>query len=272
MRLPSLVALLAVVALGLGCTKTNPHYCPDGGYNDKDCTKPKHDAGPGDTGHVSEVGDANGANDATDVSGDLSTDAGDAAEAKPVCSDDDGCKGADAGTPACETRDGGARCVECTMNKHCGSTKPICDTTTDTCVECNGVDPTAECKDSSKSACDKAHHVCVQCVDDKTCGGTTPVCDVSTNKCRPCAADSECKDIAPGVCVDWDGHCATPTEVVTLNSSPTCVLSGQADFKFCKSIDAATALSVIPPRPVLLIQGANPVAALDLAGAVVIAT
>jgi hypothetical protein len=267
MRAAAWCALLAVVALGLGCTKTNPRYCGGGGYIDKDCAKPadggldRHDA-------TADEGQTADATDVAEASADVAVDVADTAEAGPICSSDPECAAmGDGGAPACETRDGGARCVQCTKNTHCGSAKPICDTTSDTCVQCNGVDPTMECKDSSMSACDVQHHVCVQCVDNTKCGGTTPICDLSTNTCRPCSADSECK-AAPGICVDFDGHCAVPADVITLQSNAGCTASA-ADFSFCKSADAVGGLAASPARSVLIVKGPAPVAALDVTGSVV---
>jgi hypothetical protein len=259
---PRRLLLVALAIVFAACTKNNANYCAHNINHscaaDASAERPATSEAGADA-DAGEVGDASGDGDA----GDGATDG--QVEQAPICSADDACVALDAGVPACDTSDGGARCVECTKDAHCkDSNKPVCDTTKNRCVQCTGTDPTVECQATGLSVCDTSTQTCVQCLDDKKCANPTPVCDTTSKSCRICKVDSECKDIGPGVCVDWDGHCATSSEVVTLKSNPGCALSGVADFKFCKSADAAVALSVIPPRPVLLVQGPDPVAAIDL--------
>ncbi|HEV3032599.1 MAG TPA: right-handed parallel beta-helix repeat-containing protein [Polyangia bacterium] len=240
----------ALVLLSAACTKVNPHYCS--GHFEDDCDMDAADA-PSAEGDVAEARDSRDAADVSEV----------APEAKPpVCVTDDQCAAAaDAGTPACGTSDGGAACVECTSNSHCKGTKSVCDSAAEKCVECLGTEAASgtECKaDSSRSVCNKMTQSCVACLDNTKCSGTEPICDTTKNTCRPCTADAECNGIGPGVCVDYDGHCATAGEVVTLEGGAACVALGML---FCKASDAVASLSMM--RPILLIKGPDPVGAID---------
>jgi hypothetical protein len=254
MRLHALTVAAALALTFAACTKNNPNYCADAGplHNCAAADAAAHDRP--ETMEFGEVGDTN--------LGDATGDASDGpAEAKPVCSTDNECS-PDGGAPACDTSDGGAKCVECTMDKHCGGTKPICDTVARKCVECTGMDAN-DCKGNAKAICNMSTQSCVECLVNATCGATTPICDMTSKSCRMCRADAECKGIGPGVCVDWDGHCATATEVITLQSGAACV-AAPASFSFCLSADAANALTMTPPRSVLLVKGPDPVAAIDV--------
>jgi hypothetical protein len=253
----TMVAVLSVAFAA--CTKDNPNYCADAAFNNclradaavdrpADISPPVDGGDGGDAVDAPEVGDAQDASDASDVK-------------TPVCSTDDNCAGADAGTPACELKgDAGARCVECTKNTHCGGSKPVCDTSADQCVECTGAAGNAgmECKDSGKSVCNAQTRSCVQCIDNSKCGGTTPICDKTQNKCVPCTADSECAGIGTGICVDFDGHCASAAEIVTLQGGANCTAAGKL---FCTGNDAVNALDA--DHPILLIQGPDPVSTIS---------
>jgi hypothetical protein len=261
------VTALAVLGLS-ACTKNNPNFCSDAGAL-QNCRAA--DAAHDTPAHeVPETVDAVDASDAAEVSdaGDAAevADAADAIEAGPeaICRMDDQCLALDAGTPACDTSDGGARCVECLANMHCKGAKPVCNTATETCVECLGNGAENECPDSSKSACNKTSHTCVACVDNTKCGGTTPVCETSTNTCRPCKADSECKGIGAEICVDWDGHCATSAEVVTFDrGGATCDGTGG---KYCTAASALTALT--GQKDVLVVTGTMAIPALVITGSI----
>jgi parallel beta helix pectate lyase-like protein len=259
---------LAVLALS-ACTKKNPNYCADAGrdlgYSCSEYDAALHEEHAVEVG--TEVGAASDASDASDggeVGGDAHIDVSDADAA--MCANDNQCLTVnDGGTPACGTRNGGAACVECTMDAHCKGAKGVCDKAAQKCVECLGTEAASgpECTAvSSRSVCDKMTQSCVGCIDNSNCAAATPICDATTKSCRICAADSECTG-GPGICVDWDGHCATPAEVVTLQGGATCVAS-VPNASFCRSADATTALMSAPTRAVLLVKGTDPVAAIDI--------
>jgi len=255
----TLIAMSAFASAA--CTKTNTNYCSEAGAKlDFSCAALRdatiaNDANAGDTVDAGDGTDAADAGDATDTAREV------ASEVKPpACVTDDQCAaGADAGTPACGTSDGGAACVQCTdSKKHCTDPKrPVCDTAAQKCVECigSGTECTA---DATKSVCNKATQSCVECLDNTKCSGTTPICDPAKNTCRACTADAECKGIGPAICVDYDGHCATAGEVVTLAGGATCMATGTL---FCKASDAVASLSLM--HPILLVKGPDAVGAID---------
>jgi hypothetical protein len=148
-------------------------------------------------------------------------------------------------------------CVECTKASatKCVGTKPVCDDNSHACVECTATDA-SKCP-STKQVCDV--NVCVECTtaDVSKCVGTKPVCETALKTCRGCRADAECKT-DPGICADYDQHCATPAEVVTLKGG-TCTASGSL---YCRAIDAVGAL--MQTKPILVVTGADPVATLEL--------
>jgi hypothetical protein len=253
----ALAALWVLAALGAAaCTKNNPNYCPDAGAFGFNCAYAADahfpDAQDGnrpeerpEVADASDAGDASDASDASDAADGEAGEVGDAAadqvdvppEVAPVCQQDMDCASKDAGTAACVTPDGGAAmCVGCTdSTKHCaGTARPVCDTAAQKCVECVA---STDCLTTAK-----------------------PVCDAATSTCRPCAADVECQGNGPGICVDWDGHCAKPDEIETLQGGAACV-AAPTSFAFCQSAAAAAALA---SRPILLVKGPDPVAAIDV--------
>jgi hypothetical protein len=118
------------------------------------------------------------------------------------------------------------------------------------------------CRDCNPAAgaaiCDEERARCVGCLDDSNCGTTKPICDKELKVCRQCRADSECQGGGPGICVDWDGHCAGIAEVVVLQGGAGCV---PLENGFCKAADAVAALT--KDRDILLIRGPEAVAHID---------
>jgi hypothetical protein len=269
--LPLVVLALAAAA----CTKANTDYCPDAGDKfHKSCREYNRSVDARlDSTNGKDAADAAEAGDATDAAGEAgdAADAGDAMtdaveapaeKPKPFCTPDGGeCAAmADGGTAlTCEVTDAAPRCVECLASADCKDLKkPVCDTKVNRCVECVGVG--TECTSITfvgRPVCDGANQKCVGCTNDTQCMDKTPVCDLTKKECRPCAADSECKT-GPGVCVDWDGHCAAATEVVTLQGGAGCAPAAPL---YCKASDASNALSAL--RPILLVKGPAPVSGIE---------
>jgi hypothetical protein len=259
MKKANVLVLVALSALAAGaCKEANTDYCADASAFGFSCKRA--DAAAQDRPSVSDARDAAEAGDASadaDEAGDARGDLKDAAVEKPICEQDMDCP-ADGGKLACDVPDGGApRCVECTKATHCkDAKKPVCDTTAHACVECVGTG--TECTfDAAKTACEPQSKKCVECVDNAKCGAAKPICDTGVNACRICRADSECKGVGPGICVDWDGHCATAAEVVTLQGGAACT---PAAGLYCKASDAVAALT---GKTVLIIKGPDPVGAID---------
>ncbi|HET6281965.1 MAG TPA: right-handed parallel beta-helix repeat-containing protein [Polyangia bacterium] len=254
--------LIGLVAGVLGCTEKNPNYCAEAGLSYKfRCSALNPDG--------SMAQDADAAidhHDADEAGGDTARDlppevVGDIPpEVKPPCASDTDCAGQPGG-PACDKSGPVPLCVPCTDSaKHCttDSKKRACDTIAHQCVECVRNE---ECTiDPGKAACDTVAHQCVECVDDGRCSGTKPICELSLKTCRSCRADGECKD--PGVCVDYDGHCATSDQVVFLDKNGVC---DATQFRFCAAAMAVAAVSA--QRPILIINGAAAVGSIDISAA-----
>jgi hypothetical protein len=258
MRLERLVSVAAFALVASACTKVNPNYCADAGADLRySCAAAKDARARDAVTEASEVADASDAEDTGDGNADMAEAM---PEAMPVCSMDMDCASKDAGVPACDMSDGGAKCVECTSNTHCKADKPVCDKAAEKCVECIGTG--TECTGTpGKSVCNATTQSCVECLDNSKCMGVKPICDATTKACRPCTADSECKDIGPGICVDWDGHCAAATEVVTLQNAFQCVPDAPSR-RFCLSTEATSMLSTV--NPILLVKGPAAVGALNI--------
>lgn len=76
-----------------------------------------------------------------------------------------GCTGnADCATGAC--RMDVFTCAECGKNSDCPTTRPVCDTASNTCVQCKS---DAECTPPGPGHCDAAAGACVHCLEDKHC-------------------------------------------------------------------------------------------------------
>lgn len=108
-------------------------------------------------------------------------------------------------------------CVQCINDGQCSGNTPRCDTSTNTCGQCNA---DSQCNDGNScttdscsagscahiaqapgQACqggvcngDTSHPACVSCVSDAQCGGNTTHCDVAHNRCVQCTGDAECND------------------------------------------------------------------------------
>lgn len=250
MRLGRLTVLAVLAVAFAACMKDNPNYCgnaPDAGFNCLAADAAAHTEHPApDAGDASD-GDAH----------DDAADAADASDSKtPICVGDNDCVGTDAGTPACEINgDAGARCVECTKNTHCSGDKPVCDTKTDTCVQCTGeaTNATLECKTGVLNLCDTTALSCVECLGNSNCSGAKPICDGKA--CRACKADAECG--SPGICLDT-GACATDTQTVFVeyNSNACPNADGTTSKPYCKAADAVAAL--VGNKSVIVIRGPIP--------------
>ncbi|HZI45244.1 MAG TPA: hypothetical protein VFD53_08495, partial [Ilumatobacter sp.] len=100
-------------------------------------------------------------------------------------------------------------CVDptCTTSAECGDpAAPYC--VGNTCVAlCDG---DASCPAASAPWC-APDGACVACLDATHCGGDAPICDSATRSCRACTADNECPD---GICLAYEGVCATNAEAV----------------------------------------------------------
>ena len=108
---------------------------------------------------------------------------------------DGGANACVAPTAVCDSLSG--RCVACTADSHCTSSKsPICNKTNNTCAACTVSSQCAGLGDPNRAACSSAG-TCVQCTANTDCSGTTPVCDTTSNKCVQCVAHAQCSGTTP---------------------------------------------------------------------------
>jgi hypothetical protein len=116
----------------------------------------------------------------------------------------------DAGAPAAGTSmnagaggtiQGGAAGEGGNMNAPCDSAcsvpTPVCNETTDTCVECLAA---ADCTTGAKDKCDAASNTCVECVETTDCASPRAArCDGGT--CVKCESNDDCDHISgKGIC------------------------------------------------------------------------
>lgn len=194
-----------------------------------------------------------------------STDCSDAAPICTVatntcakCAGHDECKARAATTPACA---GSGKCVECTMNNHCGptSTKPVCDTTMNTCTGCKVGGTECATINSAKPAC-AATGACVECVSNADCKDTKPICDTTSNTCKPCKADAECT-FGPKVCMSHqDGRCATEAETIYVEAKANCATTvgatgGTATVPYCAMDSAVMTLGTTTTKDLVVVTG-----------------
>jgi hypothetical protein len=92
---------------------------------------------------------------------------------------------------------------KCTLDRQCPAERPLCDTTSETCV---------------------------QCVVSPDCGAANPICDHGT--CRGCIADADCSTVCLG-----DGTCADAARLVY--ASP----AGGGDCSASSPCDLDTAIA-----------------------------
>ncbi len=119
-------------------------------------------------------------------------------------------------------------------NPTCSGTKPVCNESAKTCVECLADD---NCS-GSKPACNAATNTCVPCMKDSHCSGSTPVCDTAQYVCVQCLSDTNCSGVKPAcktasasdagtgmnICVQCttDAHCSVSKPLCD-DSKNTCV-------------------------------------------------
>ena len=131
-------------------------------------------------------------------------------------------------------------CVECLNNGNCPPSRPACNPATNTCVGCM--------LDSYCSmptpACNMATYTCVKCMSNSNCSSPTPVCNTATNACVQCTGNANCGGATPAcntatnTCVQCtsNSNCsgATPLCDTTKNTCVECLSSAD-----CKSAAAS---------------------------------
>lgn len=125
--------------------------------------------------------------------------------------------------------------VQCTSAVDCKSPNaPFC--AAGSCVAaCQGNDDCAGLADTP--FCQTSSGKCVACLDASVCSADRPVCDASLNICRGCDRDDQCPS---GVCVDSQGRCAMPSELVFVSPVGTDNATCSAEAP-CRTFTAAFA-------------------------------
>lgn len=93
-------------------------------------------------------------------------------------------------------------CVECLTSSDCADNMAVgdagaaiaCDIVSHECVPCvaNG-DCTGDTPVCKKDAANSSRNECVQCTVDSNCGGDKPICDTTSNECtQRCTSSSQC--------------------------------------------------------------------------------
>ena len=139
--------------------------------------------------------------------------------------------------------------AECTTATDCKSpAAPFCvsGTCTGACRiddDCLGVPDAPLCQASTG--------ICVGCLDGTSCPTDKPVCDAEQHACRGCSADDQC---ASGVCVEADGTCAEPAQILRVSRLGTD--AGDCIQAPCASI-AFALQKVTPERSIVRIIGGS---------------
>ena len=139
--------------------------------------------------------------------------------------------------------------AECASSAECPSpdapvcVDSLCVATCRTDDDCAGAAGGLICADDG---------ACVGCLGDADCPASAPFCDAEDRRCRGCELDAEC---ASGVCLEMDGRCATPGELVHVQEFGS-------DAGDCTSVAPCRTLSyalqkVTPSRQVIHIIGGN---------------
>jgi hypothetical protein len=122
--------------------------------------------------------------------------------------------GGNAGTQGGEPNGGSAGTSSLPCDGACGSSKPFCKESSDTCVECL---KDADC-DGDKPFCDTTANECVACLDNEDCDDPT-ASKCEAGQCVGCGDSAECSHIS--------GKTACDT------SASECVECTGADYSAC---------------------------------------
>jgi hypothetical protein len=141
-------------------------------------------------------------------------DAGEADAGEPDAGAADAGTHSDAGSG---TRDAGEADAgtghSCTANANCSEPTPVCDTVTETCVQCLHTTDCLAGEVCSSNACTAP----TACTTSTDCSGSNPYCNPVTGYCVECDASTQCS--AGESC--YGGICVVPTTCTHDASCPT---------------------------------------------------
>jgi len=101
--------------------------------------------------------------------------------------------------------------AECSTSDDCPAGSPVCSA--GLCIAACAADP--DCP-AALPHCDGG--ACVGCTSSSQCPSTAAICDADARTCRGCGADAEC---ASGVCIEDTGVCATPEQLIYVDTYAT---------------------------------------------------
>ncbi len=115
-------------------------------------------------------------------------------------------------------------CVECKADGNCSGATPACNTSTNSCVECTA---DGNCF-GAKPACNTTTNACVRCVKDANCSGSTPFCDTAQNTCIQCRTSADCTLASASACVAGTcTGCSTNTDCTHITGNTVCKLGAE---------------------------------------------
>lgn len=128
---------------------------------------------------------------------------------------------------ACLSADGGADAGDAALDARsacgpCGGSTPVCDPTTEACVQCL---INADCRDPNSPACDPGLNRCAACLSQTDCNHLpdTPACRLSSGACVPCLENAQCGTDAPICSSGFScGPCASSDDCSRFSDAPLC--------------------------------------------------
>jgi hypothetical protein len=190
-------AAVLLLALGAGCTKTNPNLCC---ISETDCAA---------------IGLPNG----TQCDSGFACQNHDCVAA--ACGLDSDC------TDPLASHCGDGLCRECSAVGQCPQAMAACNLNTYSCEVCSNDN---DCKTFAAAPHCGGNGACVECTKSEQCGAAEPVCGTD-GACRLCQHDQEC---ASGAC-DADGTCVDAAPAIYI--SPTGIDAGACvQTQPCKSL------------------------------------
>jgi hypothetical protein len=142
--------------------------------------------------------------------------------------------------------DGTCVASQCNVSSDCPAENPIC--MDNLCIGSCSTDD--QCAGTDRPFCDAG--VCVGCRSPLDCSGDTAICDQEEHVCRGCTGDTECSS---GVCIEFEGTCAQPDEIVFVkmfgSDTGTCTAAAP-----CASLPYAVQQTT-PTRNVIRVTGGS---------------
>lgn len=139
--------------------------------------------------------------------------------------------------------------AECSTSAECTSPDaPVC--VRNVCVASCEAD--ADCAGAAGGPICAEDGACVGCLTDAGCSPDAPFCDAEDRRCRGCEADAEC---ASGVCIEADGVCADPGQIVYVQMFGSDVGECTSTAP-CRTVSYALQ-KVTPSRKVVRISGGS---------------